>query len=181
MIIDPCGSLPPSDKNHFFFCNPSLKRAINIKKVKVLLTLCGPLPSYFLLSKAEASCTSPPSPHKLAKIALFYFDIENMATEETEDVIDDDEEEDSYSESEEPWDGPYRDPDDSYDPNWDTDADSDELELREVVTRALMEELEDEDDGLDSDDREFIDSMNPVPGNSIQSDCSCRSGQGLCI
>ena len=104
-----------------------------------------------------------------------------MATEETEDVIDDDEEEDSYSESEEPWDGPYRDPDDSYDPNWDTDADSDELELREVVTRALMEELEDEDDGLDSDDREFIDSMNPVPGNSIQSDCSCRSGQGLCI
>jgi len=97
-----------------------------------------------------------------------------MATEETEDVIDDDEEEDSYSESEEPWDGPYRDPDDSYDPNWDTDADSDELELREVVTRALMEELEDEDDGLDSDDREFIDSMNPVPGNSIQSDCSCR-------
>ena len=42
-----------------------LRRNIIIKKVKLLLTLYRPLPPLsFLLSKAEASCSSPPSPPK---------------------------------------------------------------------------------------------------------------------
>ena len=46
----------------------ALRHAINIKKVKVLLTLYGPLPTYFLLSKAEASCSCPPPPQSQQKL-----------------------------------------------------------------------------------------------------------------
>jgi len=95
-----------------------------------------------------------------------------MSSTEAEDVLDDDEA--SYTEDDDdegPWDGPYRDDDDS--PISRTpDASSYGSDFEEAM--AVMEDLlaEEDDDGLDSDDREFIESM--CPDNSIPADCSCR-------
>ena len=55
-------------KNHSKPEAPLLRRVIITEKIKLLLTLYGPLPPPFLLSKAEASCSPPlPLPPKVSK------------------------------------------------------------------------------------------------------------------
>ena len=61
-------------KNYYVLTTPMLiRRAIITEKVNICLTFYGPLPlPYFLLSKAEASCSPPPQVSKNCTLLDFW-------------------------------------------------------------------------------------------------------------